>query len=105
VDGEIDRVDSAMFRNEIERALAYFSILPSIVIVYIGWFDPSLTFKLILSGKFGSPTVLPRANNTNGNDIAATRPIKHPPPMKYFLDGFILIPLGFGYSFSTHLEH
>lgn len=74
-------------------------------IVYMGWFDPSFTFILILSGRLGSPTVFPRANNTNGNDIAKTKPIKHPPPIKYFLAGFTFIPLGLGYSFSTRLEH
>lgn len=56
-------------------------------------------------GKLGSPTVFPNANNTNGNEMAATKPIKHPPPIKYFLAGFTLIPRGFGYSFSTRLEH
>lgn len=83
----------------------YFSIVPSTFIVYIGWFDPSLTFILRLSGKLGSPTVFPKANNTNGNDMAATKLIKHPPPIKYFLDGLTFIPLRFGYSFSTRLEH
>lgn len=73
--------------------------------MYIGWFDPSLTFKFILSGKLGSPTVLPRANKTNGNEMAATKLIKQPPPIKYFLAGLIFMPLGFGYSFSTRLEH
>lgn len=73
--------------------------------VYIGWLDPSLTFRFIPSGKLGSPTVLPRANNTNGNEIAVTKQIKVPPPIKYFLAGLTLIPLGFGYSFSTRLEH
>jgi len=73
--------------------------------VYIGWLDPSLTFRLILSGKLGSPTVFPRANNTSGNDMAVTKQTKHPPPIKYFLAGLTFIPLGFGYSFSTRLEH
>lgn len=83
----------------------YFSTVPSIFIEYIGSFDPSLTFRVIPLGKLGSPTVLPRANNTSGKEIAATKAIKQPPPIKYFLAGVTFIPLGLGYSFSTRLEH
>lgn len=85
--------------------IEYFSIDPSIFMVYIGWFDPSLTFISIPSGKLGLPTVFPRANNTSGNEIAETRAIKHPPPIKYFLAGLTFMPRKFGYSFSTRLEH
>lgn len=73
--------------------------------MYIGWFDPSLILRLRLFGKLGSPTVFPRANKTKGNEIAATRAINVPPPIKYFLAGLTFMPLGLGYSFSTRLEH